>query len=99
MHQACAEGSDDSVYHIKGRIVQKVVPYGKVEAKWTAEENCLKTLEVEIPVNTTAEIRVPASSAMKVTNENGLTPSGNEEGYVYYTIGSGKYVFNVVMNK
>ena len=76
-----------------------LTPYGKVEAKWTAEENCLKTLEVEIPVNTTAEIRVPASSAMKVTNENGLTPSGNEEGYVYYTIGSGKYVFNVVMNK
>ena len=68
-------------------------PYGKVSAKWTAEEDVLKTLEVEIPVNTTAEICVPASSVDVVKNEDGLIPKGYEKGYAKYLVGSGKYAF------
>lgn len=69
-------------------------PYGKVAAGWTAEENVLKTLTVEIPVNTTTEIYVPAPSAEAV-NGFGLTPSGYVDGYVRFTCGSGKYEFEV----
>ena len=71
-------------------------PYGKVSAKWTAEEDVLKTLEVEIPVNTTAEICVPASSVDVVKNEDGLIPKGYEKGYAKYLVGSGKYAFKVL---
>jgi alpha-L-rhamnosidase len=70
-------------------------PYGKVAARWTAEEDVLKTLEVEIPVNTRAEVFVPASSVEAVTNSSGLTPDGISQGYVRFVVGSGKYVFEV----
>ena len=72
-----------------------LTPYGKVAAGWTAEGDVLKTLEVEIPVNTSAEILVPASGVDKVKNENNLTPSGYENGYAKFTVGSGKYKFMV----
>ena len=70
-----------------------LTPYGKVAAGWTAEGDVLKTLEVEIPVNTSAEILVPASGMDNVKNENNLTPSGYENGYAKFTVGSGKYKF------
>ena len=72
-----------------------LTPYGKVAAKWTAQEDVLKTLEVEIPVNTSAEILIPAPTMEAVTNENGLKASDMDKGYVRYVVGSGKYVFFV----
>lgn len=33
-----------------------ITPYGRVAAKWTADKGTITSLEVEIPVNTTAEI-------------------------------------------
>ena len=72
-----------------------MTPYGKVAAKWTAEENVLKTLEVEIPVNTTAEIFIPASAQEAVKNGNGLMSVGYEAGYVKFQVGSGHYSFVV----
>ena len=72
-----------------------MTPYGKVAAGWTAEGDVLKTLEVEIPVNTSAEILVPASGVDRVNNENNLTPSGYENGYAKFIVGSGKYKFMV----
>jgi alpha-L-rhamnosidase len=70
-------------------------PYGKLAAKWTAESDVLKTLEVEIPVNTTAEIHVPASSLEIVKSANALKPVGYEDGYAKFEVGSGKYSFAV----
>ena len=70
-------------------------PYGKVGAGWTAEKDVLKTLQVEIPVNTTAEIYVPASSMESVTASGNLKPDSFAEGYVKFVVGSGKYTFTV----
>ena len=72
-----------------------LTPYGKVAARWTAEKDVLKTLEVEIPVNTSAEVFVPAPSVEAVKNSGGLTPDGISQGYVRFVVGSGKYVFEV----
>lgn len=72
-----------------------ITPYGKVAASWTAEENVLKTLSVEIPVNTTAEIFVPATSASEVTCTAGLLPEGFEDGYFRFVVGSGSYKFSI----
>ena len=73
-----------------------LTPYGKVSASWTAEGDALKTLEVEIPVNTTAEVLLPASSIESVKNENTLTPDGYVDGYVKFIVGSGMYKFFVL---
>ena len=75
-----------------------LTPYGKIAAKWTAEADVLKTLEVEIPVNTSAEILIPAMSSEAVSNKNGLTPKGCDNGYVKYSVGSGKYQFSVTID-
>ncbi len=71
-------------------------PYGRVAAKWTAEDNVLKTLEVTVPVNTTAEIYLPVGEDKSVFVED-LEPAGYEDGYLKFNTGSGDYRF-VVLN-
>lgn len=72
-----------------------LTPYGKVAARWTAEEDVLQTLKVEIPVNTTADVFVPAPSVEAVESTDGLKPCGYENGYAKFLVGSGKYSFGV----
>ena len=71
-------------------------PYGIVAAEWHAENDCLHTLAVTIPANTTAEIFVPAPSAEAVVaSDKSLQPQGFADGYVCYSVGSGSYRFDV----
>lgn len=71
-------------------------PYGKVAAAWTAEKDILKTLSVEIPFNTTAEVYVPASAVEAVEcNDASVKADGVVDGYVKYNVGSGSYKFVV----
>jgi alpha-L-rhamnosidase len=75
--------------------------YGVVSSNWKVENNSL-IMDVEIPVNTTATIYVPANNLNSVT-ENGIaidlikdikiTSTG--DGYVLIKTGSGKYHFVV----
>ena len=73
--------------------------YGNAASHWKIEGNQL-IMEVEVPVNTTATIFIPAKSATEIT-ESGkplsaskdITLSGTENGYVVVKAGSGKYVF------
>lgn len=73
--------------------------YGNAASHWKIEGNQL-IMEVEIPVNTTATIYIPAKSVAEIT-ESGkplsaskdITLSGTENGYVVVKAGSGKYVF------
>ncbi|MCK4967247.1 alpha-L-rhamnosidase, partial [bacterium] len=73
--------------------------YGKISSHWKLE-NKKVVLDVEIPVNTTATVYVPAASADAVLeNGNALSSlkeielSGTENGYVVLRVGSGKYHF------
>lgn len=73
--------------------------YGNAASHWKMEGNQL-IMEVEIPVNTTATIYIPAKSANEIT-ESGKAISeskdmnvvGTEGKYVVVNTGSGKYVF------
>lgn len=75
--------------------------YGKVASHWQKTAEGLKW-EVEIPANTTALIRIPATSADAVT-ENGQPLLQNPaikavhtaDTFVSAEVGSGKYSFNV----
>ena len=73
-----------------------ITPYGKVAAAWKAKDNALTELAVEIPFNTTAEVFVPAKSveAVKVDDAS-VKAVGCVDGYVKFSVGSGKYTFRV----
>jgi alpha-L-rhamnosidase len=76
--------------------------YGRVSSAWQAKEGQIQ-LQVEVPVNTTATIFIPAKNGVPVT-EGGLTLTavkgikviGQEGGWLKVETGSGKYVFTSV---
>jgi hypothetical protein len=76
-------------------------PYGPIKAAWKKDNNQF-SLEVSIPVNTTATIYIPASSVSAVM-ESGtpvskikeLKPLGVKNGKVLIRVGSGNYHFEV----
>ncbi len=73
-----------------------VTPYGKVYAKWTAVNDDLRTLEVEVPVNTTADVILPAyASRVMRCDDRSVKGSQQPGGLVKYSIGSGTYRFTV----
>ena len=74
-------------------------PYGRIVSNWKRDGDKL-TMDVAIPVNTTATVFVPAKDAVGVT-ESG-TPASNAEGVkllrlennaAVYAVGSGTYRF------
>ena len=74
-------------------------PYGRAAAEWH-DENGVFMLEVTIPVNTTAEIYVPSSSADRVTLDGApladavdVVCDGHADGYTKVKVGSGTYRF------
>ena len=78
-------------------------PYGKASSEWTVSGKQV-TLNVSIPVNTTATIYIPASAATDVLQNgaplkdlNGLSVLGMEGKYLKVSIGSGNYVFNSIL--
>ena len=67
-------------------------PYGYLSAGWKTDENTI-TVEVTIPVNTTAEIYIPTSDSSTV-QENGQSISAESaKGYALVKVGSGTYTF------
>lgn len=70
-------------------------PYGDVAAGWTAQSNTLKSLDVEIPFNTTATVKVPAPNKEAVTCSSGVQPTDYVDGFAIFNVGSGKYSFSV----
>jgi hypothetical protein len=76
-------------------------PYGTIQSNWEKKGGEL-ILNIEVPVNTTALVYFPCSSASGIS-EGGSAISGNnifkfigqEEGCVIYRIGSGNYNFKI----
>ena len=69
--------------------------YGEIESGWELEGEIL-TMKVEIPVNTTASIRIPGDPSAIEVNGSGLAVSGidykESEGETVLTTGSGMYL-------
>jgi alpha-L-rhamnosidase len=75
--------------------------YGVLSSSWKTE-NGKFILDVEVPVNTSADVYIPAKNAESVYESNKILSevkeiqlSGTEEGNVIVKIGSGKYHFTV----
>lgn len=75
--------------------------YGKISSYWKKEAGSF-LLDVEIPVNTTATIYIPADHAESIKEggkpialKSEIIQSGNSQGYVLLEVGSGKYEFLV----
>jgi alpha-L-rhamnosidase len=74
-------------------------PYGKVSSAWTLEGGRF-ALDVEVPPNTTASVRVPAARIPAVTESgrplaavNGIAGARQDGDAVVVDVGSGRYAF------
>ena len=74
---------------------------GKIVSDWAFDGDRL-TMEVEIPVNVSANIYVPAASLENIREGDvpageaaGLEYMGMEDGYAWFEAGSGRYSFTV----
>ncbi|OOQ60847.1 alpha-L-rhamnosidase [Mucilaginibacter pedocola] len=75
--------------------------YGKASAAWAISNGQL-TLDVTVPVNTTASVYIPAKDAASVTDDGQPLKSGKpfqptygQESYVLVELGSGTYHYTV----
>ncbi len=78
---------------------EQMTPYGRAAAEWRKQGEEF-TLEVVIPVNTTAEVYVPSSSQDAVMldgvaagKSSYVKVKGYEDGYTLIEVGSGRYTF------
>jgi len=75
-------------------------PYGKASVSWERNADSF-SLNIDVPVGSTATVYVPASNAKNVT-ENGKGIKGKsevhfqkmEDGYAVFIVGSGEYTFD-----
>jgi len=78
-------------------------PYGRILSNWTRQDGKL-SLNVSIPVNTTATIYVPAKFGTEVLESGqvakqvkGLKYLGEQNGKVSFEVGSGNYQFQSIL--
>jgi alpha-L-rhamnosidase len=76
-------------------------PYGTLASDWTTE-NGNRTLKVEVPANTTAEVIIPAVDPKKVLEGGvpadsapGVKSASFDGGHLKLVVGSGRYQFSV----
>ncbi|WP_308290241.1 family 78 glycoside hydrolase catalytic domain [Mumia sp. zg.B53] len=88
------EGIDHVTFAVETR-------YGPVRSAWKKVSGGLD-LEVSVPANTTAEIRIPAPGRWAVTEGGGAAESADgvrfvayEDGHAVYEVGSGDYRFGI----
>lgn len=75
-------------------------PYGTVTSSWRTDASGVMKLDATVPANTTAEIRIPASSRWAITEGGkpvdsvpGIEFSSFADGVAVFTVGSGEYAF------
>ncbi|MCO5967487.1 family 78 glycoside hydrolase catalytic domain [Actinoallomurus soli] len=66
--------------------------YGDIATRWRRSGNRF-SLDVTVPVNTTAEVWVPAKDASKVAGD-GAKPVRSQDGYAVFDVGSGRWHFD-----
>ena len=76
--------------------------YGRIRSEWQREGNRL-SMQVSVPVNTTAVIHVPTldpdsvtESGRPVASSSGIKYLGMEQGKALYEVGSGDYSFEAL---
>ena len=76
--------------------------YGTIASGWVIDGEHL-TMEVEIPVNTSATIHIPAGAREIKINDSGVGESGFDfkevNGQVVGKVGSGKYTIDCKLNQ
>ena len=78
-------------------------PYGQIATHWTLDDNRF-TLDVEVPVNTTATISLPTETLAGITESGrlvsrapGVVELGIIDGRACYNVGSGCYSFSTTL--
>ncbi|KAF9874580.1 putative alpha-l-rhamnosidase protein [Colletotrichum karsti] len=66
--------------------------WGKARSEWNKTADGHFTLEVTVPCNTQAEVRLPAAGDLQASVR--ARWDGNANGYAYFTVPAGKHSFN-----
>jgi hypothetical protein len=66
--------------------------YGTIVSEWKKHTDEFE-LSVEIPVNTTATIFIPAGYTQSITMNGTIVKAKHVDGKTVITVGSGKYIF------
>ena len=79
-------------------------PHGQITSRWTLKDDHFN-LEVEVPVNATATIVLPAADTASITESRqpvasspGVVAAGTTNGSASFKVGSGRYSFGAVLN-
>ncbi|MDA0183817.1 family 78 glycoside hydrolase catalytic domain [Solirubrobacter phytolaccae] len=72
--------------------VSTQTPYGPVKSDWRTRGRALE-LRVDVPVGSTATVKVPAANVYAVTESGDPVSAIKREGTVDVTVGSGRYTF------
>ncbi|MDX3224872.1 alpha-L-rhamnosidase C-terminal domain-containing protein [Streptomyces sp. ME19-01-6] len=69
--------------------------YGPITTRWTRKDDGAFTLDVSVPVNTTAEVWLPAATSRAASGitHDGATFLRLDDGCAVYAVGSGSYRF------
>jgi alpha-L-rhamnosidase len=79
---------------LNSAAASQTTPLGRVASSWTRSDHHFR-LTVDIPVGATARILVPAADHATVRAPRDATAAGRRDGYAAYTVGSGRYSFEV----
>jgi alpha-L-rhamnosidase len=82
-------------------VLKLFVEIGKISTSWKKENDVL-VLEVNIPVNTTATVILPAGKEILegdklISQVNDIDMVKNDGQQAQIVIGSGKYIFKVIL--
>jgi alpha-L-rhamnosidase len=67
-------------------------PLGKVSSNWVRDHDTF-TLDVTVPVGSTATVLVPVAEGASVSEQGGATYVETSDGYATFEVGSGDYTF------
>lgn len=68
--------------------------YGTIRSKWNKESDSVH-YQIEIPVNTTAKVRIPAGENAWESFKEQREDAVYDEGYIEFCVGSGRWEFTI----
>ncbi|WP_256756950.1 family 78 glycoside hydrolase catalytic domain [Cohnella sp. WQ 127256] len=92
----------DSLTYVKAKIR---TDFGEMSIEWQRSGDGSLTLDLTIPVNSTATVHIPISNTQTITENGspieaavGISLERNETGWMVLHLSSGQYSFNVVVD-
>jgi alpha-L-rhamnosidase len=95
----------EPVSEISSASYSNMTPYGRASIAWE-KDNEMMRVNIEVPVGSTATVRISAEDPQKIMESGKVISSrsliklkGFKDGYAVFSVGSGNYNFQSVVNR